>query len=155
KRVILVDCDLRRPGLHSLFGLELSPGLSDALLEEGDPPLRSTAVPGLEVLTAGGQPPSPGELIASSRLARLLTRLRGQADALIIDSPPVGVVADALVLAPQADGVVLVVSAGQTRRDAAQRAKQRLEKVGARLLGAVLNNAKLDRNVREYYSAGR
>ena len=153
KRVVLVDCDLRRPGLHTMFGLPLSPGLSNALLEEhAELPMRATAVPGLSVLTAGDPPPNPGEFIASVRLSRLLERLRGEADLTLIDSPPAAVVSDAALLAAAVDGVVLVVSVGQTRRDAAQEAKQRLETAGGRLLGAVLNNVRLDKRLREYYA---
>jgi capsular exopolysaccharide synthesis family protein len=155
KRVVLVDCDLRRPGLHSLFGLNLSPGLSNALAQETpEPPLSPTAVPGLSVLTAGDPPPNPAEFVASARMVRLLDRLRESADLVVVDSPPAAMVADAAVLAPSFDGVILVVSAGRTKREAAQRAKQQLDKVGARLLGVVLNNAKLDRKLREYYAAG-
>lgn len=153
KRVLLVDCDLRKPGLHALFGLPLAPGLSNALADDlPDPPLRATSQPGLSVLTAGDPPPNPAEFIASARLAHLLNRLRSTVDLLVLDSPPVSVVADAAVLAPAVDGVILVVSAGRTKRELAQRAKQQLETVGARLLGAVLNNARLDKKVRDYYA---
>jgi non-specific protein-tyrosine kinase len=156
KKVLLIDCDLRRPGLHGLFGLPLSPGLTGALLEDNsDPPVEATAVPGLSVLPAGDPPPNPAEFVASARLARLLGRLRERFDLLVVDSPPVGLVADAAVLAPQADGVLLVVSAGRTRRDPARRARQQLDKVGAHLLGAVLNNAKLEKTVRRYHARER
>jgi len=153
KRVLLVDCDLRRPGLHEVFGLPVVPGLSNALLgESGELPVSTTTVAGLSVLTAGDRPPNPAELVASARLTRLLARVREEYDYVIIDSPPAGLVADAAVLASAADGVIMVVSAGRTKRDAARRAKEQLERVGARLLGVVLNNAKLDRKLREYHS---
>ena len=156
QRVLLVDCDLRRPGLHAIFGLPLSPGLTNALVQEGTEPVTSAAgVPGLSVLTAGDPPPNPAEFIASARLRALLERLGGAVDLVLIDSPPVGLVADAAALAPSVDGVILVVSAGRTKRDLAQRAKQQLDNVGARVLGAVLNNVKLERKVREYYATGR
>lgn len=156
KRVLLVDCDLRRPGLAQAFGLAPEPGLTEALLTESlEPAVQATSVPSLSVLAAGQQPPNPGEFISSQRLGRLLSHLREQFDVVLVDSPPVGIVADAAVLAPQVDGVLLVVRAGHTRKDAAEQAKQQLQQVGARLLGAVLNDAKLDRNVREYHSAGR
>lgn len=151
KRVLLVDCDLRRPSLHNVFGLMLSPGLTNTLIDDvEDPPLSPTAVPGLVLLTAGDPPPNPAEFVASARLARLLERLREKADVVLIDSPPVTVAADAAVLASAVDGVVLVLSAGRTKRDVAQRAKEQLDNVGARILGAVLNNAKLDKSVQEY-----
>jgi capsular exopolysaccharide synthesis family protein len=156
KRVILVDCDLRRPGLHQVFGQSLALGLTNAIVE-GLPelPLHATAVPGLQVLTAGDTPPNPAEFIASERLAALLSRLKEWADVVVLDSPPVSIVADAAVLAPSMDGVILVVRAGGTKRELAQRAKQQLESVGARVLGAVLNDAKIEKKVREYYTNGR
>lgn len=153
KQVLLVDCDLRRPGLHNVFGLPLAPGLTNALIDDvEEPALSPTAVPGLLVLPAGDAPPNPAEFIASTRLARLIERLRDKVDVVLIDSPPVSVAADAAVLAAAVDGVILVLSAGHTKRDVAQRAKEQLDSVGARVLGAVLNNAKLDKSVREYHS---
>ena len=153
KKVVLLDCDLRRPGLHTLFGLNQSPGLSNALIEDASElPIKTTAVTGLAVLSAGESPPNPAEFIASGRLARLLERLRDLADLTLIDSPPTGVVSDAAVLASVVDGVILVVSAGRTRRDEAQQAHQHLATAGARVLGAVLNNARLEKNQRDYYS---
>lgn len=156
KRVLLVDCDLRRPGLHALFGLPLAPGLTNGLIAEQVTlsPL-ATPVPGLFILPAGDPPPNPAELIASARLAAALERLEADFDLLIIDSPPASIVADAAVLAKLVNGVILVVSAGRTRRELAQRAKQLLEATGARILGVVLNNAKLEKNIRAYYAAER
>jgi non-specific protein-tyrosine kinase len=156
KRVLLVDCDLRRPGLHESFGLSVAPGLSNALLaDSGSLPVSTTSVPGLSVLTAGDLPPNPAEFVASARLSALLARVREEYDYVLLDSPPAGLVADAVVLAPSVDGVVMVVSAGRTKRDAARRAKEQLERVGARLIGVVLNNAKQDRKLREYHSRAR
>lgn len=154
KRVLLVDCDLRRPGLHALFGVPQAPGLTNRLIAEQPAlPPAATPVPGLFILPAGDPPPNPAELIASARLAAALERLEAEFDLLVIDSPPAGIVTDAAILAKLVDGVILVVSAGQTRRDSAQRAKQLLEGVGARILGAVLNNAKLEKSLRAYYAA--
>jgi capsular exopolysaccharide synthesis family protein len=156
QRVLLVDCDLRRPGLHAVFGLPQSPGLTNSLVQGAmDAVPSASGVPGLTVLTAGDPPPNPAEVIASARLRALLERLSGTVDLVVIDSPPVGIVADAAALAANVEGVILVVSAGRTKRDLAQRAKQQLDHVGARVLGAVLNNVKLQGKVREYYSAGR
>ena len=156
ERVLLVDCDLRRPGQHLIFGLALGPGLSNALATHAaEPVISATAVPGLSLLTAGDPPPNPAEFVASGRLTALLDRLRSRFDRILIDTPPVGILTDAAVLAPRVDGVILVVSAGQTRRDLARRAHQQLETVGAHLLGAVINRAKLKRNVGEYDAAPR
>ena len=156
KRVLLVDADLRRPGVHRLFDLPLTPGLSNLLLEE-EPDLApvATAVPGLFVLPAGDPPPNPGEFVASARLTRLLGRARANFDYVLIDTPPVSLVADAAVLAPATDGVLLVVSAGRTKRDLARRAKEQLDNVGAHLLGVVLNNAKLEKSLKAYHAVAK
>lgn len=154
QRVLLIDADLRRPSVHRLFDLPTAPGLSNALLQDsGELPIMTTSVPGLSILTAGDPPPNPGEFVASPRLARLLARVRSDFDCVLVDTPPVSLVADAAVLAPSVDGVVLVVSAGRTKRDLARRAKEQLDKVGARLLGVVLNNAKLDKSTQPYTHA--
>jgi non-specific protein-tyrosine kinase len=156
KRVLLVDLDLRQPALHELFGLARSPGLSEALIADRDElPSVATAVPNLSLLPAGEPPPNPAEFVSSARLARLLERARERVDFVLVDSPPVTVVSDPAVLATLVDGVVLVVSAGRTKRELAQRARDQLERVGAHLLGAVLNNARLDRAARQYHAAPR
>lgn len=156
KRVILVDCDLRRPTQHTLFGLDNTTGLMTMMLDEAaqsDPPLRETPVDGLQVLPAGPLPPNPAELLGSHRMKETTTILLEQADMLLFDAPPVLAVTDALVLAVQTDGVLLVVKAGSTRREHVQRAKERLERVNARIVGAVLNNAPTDSMLQGYYAA--
>ncbi len=156
RRVIAADCDLRRPGLHRLFGLRETPGLTTMLLEgDADPPLQTTAVPHLRVLASGPLPPNPAELLASERMAGVISRLAEHADLVLFDSPPVAAVSDAAVLAARVDGVLLVVDAGRTRRDTARQAKEQLERVGARLLGVVLNNVKPERGLYDYHRSGR
>jgi capsular exopolysaccharide synthesis family protein len=156
KNVLVIDCDLRQPGLHALFGLPLAPGLTNAMVEGlAEPPINTTGVPGLSVLTAGDLAPNPAELVASARLARLLADLRSRYDVVLIDVSPVSLVVDAATLASIADGVLLVISAGKTKRQLAQRAKEQLDQVGARILGAVLNNARLEKNVEKYHATKR
>ena len=151
RRVIAADGDLRRPGLHQLFGLDDAPGLTTMILDrDAEPPLQATAVPQLRLLASGPLPPNPAELLASDRMAAVIARLAEQADLVLFDSPPVAAVSDALVLAARVDGVLLVVDAGRTRRDMARQAKEQLERVGARLLGVVLNNVKPERGLYEY-----
>ena len=151
RRVIVADCDLRRSGLHSLFGLDDHPGITTMILEEEmQPPLQPTMVPNLHLVASGPLPPNPAELLASERMARVVAQLKEQADVVLFDSPPVGVVSDAAVLAARVDGVLFVVDAGRTRRDAAREAKEQLERVGARLLGVILNNVKPERAPRGY-----
>jgi non-specific protein-tyrosine kinase len=155
KRVILVDCDLRRPTQHTLFGLDNATGLTTMMLDEAaqsKPPLRETPVDGLRVLTAGPLPPNPAELLGSRRMKETLAALLKKADVLLFDAPPVLAVTDALVLAVRTDGVLLVVKAGGTTREHVQQAKERLERVNARIVGAVLNNAPTDAMWQGYYA---
>lgn len=147
KRVILVDADLRQPALHLSFGAHLSPGLSSLLVATAEAesrpdalPLQPTGQPNLRLLAAGPVPPNPAELLASSRLDSVLAALAAEADLVLIDSPPVTAVTDAAVIAPRTDGTVLLIAAGQVRRDGARRAKVQLQAVRAKLLGVVLTN---------------
>ena len=156
KRVILVDADLRRPSQHQWFGLKNAAGLTTALLDEGarrEPPLQDTRVQGLRVLTAGPLPPNPSELLASPAMAEVIARLGQMADLVLFDAPPVVAVTDAAVLSAQVDGVLLVVQAGRTKREHIARAQTLLEKVRARVIGAVLNDVKTDTTVYRYYGA--
>jgi non-specific protein-tyrosine kinase len=144
--VLLVDCDLRRPSLHTLFGRPNEQGLTSSILDtEAPPAIQETGVPGLRLLTSGPLPPRPADLLGSKRMEALIARLRGAADIVLFDTPPVVAVTDAAVLAPRVDGVLLVLQAGHTRRDRAREARQRLEKVKAHIVGVVLNGAKQER----------
>ncbi len=154
RRVIVVDADLRRPYLHTLFGLSDERGLTTMMLEDealANPPLQDTAVPGLRVLTSGMLPPRPSDLLGSRRMETVLEALAQRADVILLDAPPVMAVTDAVVLASKVSGVLLVVSAGDTKREHAQQAIERLHKVNARVVGAVLNNAPLDAALAGYY----
>lgn len=154
KQVILVDCDLRRPSLHEIFDVPNSTGLTSVILDDTTsmPPLCETGVAGLKLLTSGPLPPNPAELLGSRRMAELIKTLREQADIVLFDAPPVIAVTDAAILASQVDGVLLVLNAGVTRREHAQRARAALDRVNARLVGTVLNNVKLDTSLYGYYS---
>jgi capsular exopolysaccharide synthesis family protein len=141
--VLLVDCDLRRPSLHTIFGASNEQGLTSAILDpDAALPIQPTAVPGLSLLTSGPLPPRPADLLGSRRMGVLIERLRREADIVLFDTPPVVAVTDAAVLAPRLDGVLLVLHAGHTRRDRAREARQILEKVKANIVGVVLNGAK-------------
>ncbi len=145
KRVVLLDCDLRRPRLHEFFELSNNVGVTTAILNaEAALPLQATSVPNLWVMTSGPLPPNPADLLASARMKALLEQVAADADLVLLDAPPVITVTDAALLAAKVDGVLLVVSAGHTKRDHAQRAKDLLAKVNARLIGAVLTNAAVD-----------
>ena len=146
-RVVLVDADLRHPRLHEIFDLPNGAGLATMLTAGvgdwglGVGTIQQTTVDGLRVVTSGPSPESPADLLGSSRLAEALSALEGEADLVAVDSPPVIGVADASLVAPRVDGVVLVVDARHTRRQDALRAKAQLQRVNAHLLGVVVNNA--------------
>ena len=145
KRVILLDCDLRRPRLHELLGLSNNAGVSTALLEQDSAlPLQDTEVDNLRVMTSGPLPLNPADLLASKRMDALLDQLIEQSDLVLLDAPPVTAATDAALLATKVDGVLLVVSAGDTKREHAERAKGLLEKVSANVVGAVLTNAAVE-----------
>lgn len=153
KKVILVDADLRRPTQHQIFGLKSTPGLTDMVRDEAllaNPPLQDTPVPTLKVLTAGALPPNPAEILGSKQMSQLLAALLERADTVLLDAPPILAVTDAAVLSNKVDGVLLVASAGKTKREDAQKAQQQLEKINARVIGAVLTNAKPERGGQYY-----
>ena len=139
KRVVLADCDLRRPAQHALFGLDNNTGVTNVLAQADDRmPVQATEIAGLQVLTSGPGVAVPSDVLASPAMAELIARLRREADVVLFVAPPVTEATDAVELATQVDGVLLTLRAGHTQRDQAQRAKEQLEKVGARVLGAAL-----------------
>jgi capsular exopolysaccharide synthesis family protein len=145
RRVIVVDADLHQPRLHALFGVNNQAGLTGVLKQTGGSiPLQSSSIDGLAVLTAGPEPDIPADLIASPAMVALIGSLQEQADIVLFAAPPVVSVTDAAVLASKVDGVLLVVRSGRTRREVAQRAKGLLERVNARVVGAVLIDAPSD-----------
>lgn len=142
QRVILVDADLHRPRLHRVFGLRNNVGLTTALLETQpavDGLLQETTIPGLQILTSGPLPPNPAELLASRRMREFTLKLTEAADIVIFDTPPITALADAAIIGSQVDGVLMVVSAGETRREIARRALAALQRVNARVVGALIN----------------
>ena len=141
RKVILVDADLRLPGVHTMFDLENVPGLTDLALSDelaiGDV-LQPTEVPGLMILTAGTIPGNPAELLGSLRIKNLLTSLQVQAEHIVIDTAPVGVVTDAAVLAAYADATVFVVRESFSSERVVRRGRDALASVNAHVVGAVL-----------------
>ena len=146
QRVLLVDGDLRRPRIHRAFGVKNQSGLSNLILGDGTlaGAVVQTPIPGLSVLPCGPVPPNPAELLHTEAFRRLLAEMTGAFDRVIIDSPPVGVVADAVVMATHVDGTVLVLKAGKTFRDVAKLTVRQLRDVNANILGAVLNDLNLE-----------
>jgi succinoglycan biosynthesis transport protein ExoP len=147
RKVLLIDADLRRPGLHKLFGLSNAQGLSDLLhtntpldqLMSIEQLLCETKISGLHVLPAGGSIAHSASVLHSRRMSALLERLRGEFDMVIVDTPPVLPVPDARVLGRLADGIILVLRAGQTTIENALIARQRFAEDGTRVLGTILN----------------
>lgn len=155
QQVVLVDCDLRQPRQHDLFALKNDTGVTTVVSGSSgaDAALLSVAeLPRLRVLPSGPSPASPAQVLASRRMQELLDELAQQADLVLVDAPPVIAVSDAAVLAARLDGVLLVLNAGQTKRDHARQAKEMLEKVNAHIVGVVLNNVAPDTALQGYYS---
>jgi capsular exopolysaccharide synthesis family protein len=154
KRVVVLDCDLRRPRVHKFFGLDNDSGFTNVLV--GDIPM-SAAVqkvrgqPDLFVVTSGPTPPNPAELLSSRRTEELLTALKATADIVLVDSPPVLPVTDASVLSRLADGVLVIAAAGLTTRDNLRRAIETLEQVDAPVVGMVLNSTRRRRGYDGYH----
>lgn len=148
RKVILVDCDMRRPRLHQVFGAKRDEGITTALLDLPNigQALLATPVPNLHLIPAGPLPPNPAEILHSESFAKFLRGLRERYDCVVIDSPPVVAVTDAAVLSTAVDGTVLVVRAFQTSKDMARRASRALADVGVRLVGTVLNGVDVDRD---------
>lgn len=155
RRTVLVDADLRRPCLHAIFGVPNSRGLTTMFVEPdllANPPLVETGVDNLLLLPSGPLPPNPADLLGSRRMEEAIAALRARADIVLFDAPPIIAVTDSAVLGSKVDGVLLVVRAGRTRRDHVQRARELLERVHIRVVGAVLTDAPLDASLGGYYT---
>lgn len=153
KRVILVDCDLRKPTVHKIFGLNNAVGLTSVLTGQVavEDALQKTHCEGLSVLTAGPLPPNPAELLQSNVMQEVLKKLKLMGDQVLLDAPPVLPVADSMILSTYVDGVVLVIASRQVPREIALRAKELLQNTNARLLGVVLNQVRYSSDGEQYY----
>lgn len=153
-RVLLVDADLRRPRVHSAFTVPNGDGLSSLILGRGtlESFVKTSGIDGLSILTCGPVPPNPAELLHTQSFVDLIKHATTVYDRVIIDSPPVGAVSDAVVMSTQVDGTVLVFKSGVTSKDMAKRTVRALNDVKARVLGAILNDIDLeDRQAGGYY----
>lgn len=143
-KTIIVDADLRRPSQHDIWSIPNERGLTSMILDSAalaTPPLVDTTIPNLSILPTGPLPPIPADVLSSQRMTEVIGVLKARAHYILFDAPPVLAATDAALLGAKLDGVVLVVRAGATRRDHAARARQALERVHVRILGAVLSNA--------------
>jgi len=153
-KVILVVCDFRKPTTEEFFGVTNDVGLSDVLsgLHDLDEVLQQPAgLPDLQILAAGPMPPNPSELLGSPNMGALVDTLKERASWVILDTPPILAVSDAAAVAQWTDGTLLVARSGKSKRDAACRAREDLERVGASLLGVVLVGVKNDSTSHGFY----
>jgi capsular exopolysaccharide synthesis family protein len=144
KRTLLVDADLRKPVQHNVFGHPRGPGLSEYLI--GDVSdlssiIHQTKIENLSIITAGGLPPNPSELLGSDAMSKMVDKLESEWDMILFDSPPIVAVTDASMISGELDAIALVVKAGQTERSAVDRALDTVRHVKAPLIGAILNGA--------------
>lgn len=154
RSVILVDADLRHPQLHTLFGLPNAPGFTDMFRDEAAfaaPNLQPVNQTSLLVLTSGPLPQIPSQILNSVKMTEVIKHLGQLADMVLFSAPPLVTVTDAALLASKVDGTLLVVKANVSKRDHVKAAKDRLAKVNARLIGAVLANAPMDSSLKDYY----
>lgn len=156
--VLLIDADMRRPRLHSIFELSNGRGLSSILsndLSEAEvlSMIQQHEGTGLNILTSGAIPPNPAELIGSEQMRRLVRMFEGTFTHVVIDTPPVGSFTDGVLASTLVDGVLLVVNSGRTSRQVVRRTKQLLQDVGSKIFGVVLNNVNLREHDYYYYKS--
>ena len=153
KKVLLIDCDLRKPAIHRAFNILNVKGLTNILVENLDYSLilNEVGIPCLDVITSGPKPPNPSELLGSSRMKLFLNQLKKEYDFVILDTPPVLPVTDATVLSQMVDGVILVTRYGRTTYESIIKAKENLERVKANLLGTVINDTPITGQHGSYY----
>lgn len=143
-KTILVDADLRQPKQHGIWGINNQRGLTNMMVDDtavSSPPLVDTDITNLQILPSGELPPNPADLLSGKRMEEIIGVLKARADYILFDSPPVLAATDAALLGIKLDGALLAVRAGDTRRDHTAQARQALERVHVRIVGAVLTNA--------------
>lgn len=155
-KVLIMDADMRRPRLHSIFDVVNSEGLSTLLSSEMTDAeitnvIKQDEKTKLYLLTSGPIPPNPAELIGSEQMAALLRMLQSRFTHVVIDSPPIASFTDGVLIASMVDGVILVVHAGKSSRQVVRRSRQLLQDIGARIFGVVLNNVNLRSQDNYYY----
>ena len=154
--VVIIDADMRRPRLRSIFALSDRAGLSSILssdLSEADilELVEKDKVTGLHLLTSGPIPPNPAELLGSDQMRRLIATLQSNFNHVVVDSPPVSSFTDGVLISSMVDGVLLVVHGGKSSRHIVRRSRQLLQDVGAKIFGVVLNNISLQSHDYYYY----
>jgi len=152
KKIIIVDCDLRLPVQHKIFGKE-NRGVTNILVEKHTVAdlIQDTGINNLQILASGPIPPNPSELLGSAKMHEIIDALKSLADIIIIDVPPILAVTDACVLAARVDGILMVLDSGSVRPEMAQRAKDLLSKANGHILGVVLNRVEIEAEHAYYY----
>lgn len=153
ERIVLVDVDMRKPKLHKTFNLTHASGLSAYLVGSSslDAIIRPSAIPNLHIIPCGAIPPDPTELLTSAKLNLLIEELKKKYDRIILDSPPVLVSADTLLLANKVDGVILVIKGAHTKLNEVISVKKKLVEAKGKILGVVVNNLEPEKEDRYYY----
>ena len=152
-RTLIIDGDMRKPRVNKIFGIPVSPGLTDLLTSNLDPAqvVQATSDPHLDVITAGKTPPNPAELLGSERMRKILATVSERYDRVIIDSPPLIAITDGVILSSITEGVILIVHAGKTGKELVYRSVKSLQDAGAKILGIVLNNLEFKDYPYSYY----
>lgn len=153
KKVLLIDCDLRRPYVHKIFRISNTNGLSQVLLGEKSFYTASTQYKeNMTILTSGYIPLNPAEILASNKMSKLLEFLREEFDYIILDTPPVLLVTDSQILSTKADGTILVVRSDKTKKAEIKDSVEMLKKVNANIIGTVLNGFNNSQDKNYYYT---
>ena len=153
KHILLIDCDMRKPVQHKLFGLP-NRGLSNCIVTEAkfDDVIQKDVMPNMDVLPSGSVPPNPSEILCSAKMEEMLKMVSERYDYILLDTPPVLLVTDTVIVAAKVDGVIILVSAGETSIHDAKYAKTLLTQGGANILGAILNKVPIRHRYGYYYN---
>ena len=153
KKVVVIDCDLRKPTQHVLFGVERTIGITNVLVENWsvDDVIKKTEVPNVSIIPSGPLPPNPAELLGTTKFVKMLESLKERFDVIVIDSPPNIAVTDANIIASRVDGVVLVCNTETVKPEMAKKSKGLLQNAKANILGVVLNRMAVHGDDYYYY----
>jgi len=153
KKVLLMDTDLRRPTIHELFGVSNLIGITTILAEEAKPgeAIKETDIEGLSMLTSGPVPPDPGLMIESTKMKELIKNLAEQYDIIILDSPPILLTNDAVMIAGYVDGSIMIMESGKTSMRAFSQARELLKQANIEPIGVILNKVRIERSGYYYY----
>ena len=154
KKVLILDGNLRNPGVHKIFELNNTYGLTDVLLEEKsfEECVYCTDTKNLHILTCGTIPPNPSELLASNKMTEFINKLKENYDYIFIDTPSIGVVTDAEIVSTYSDGCIFVVGAKKAEIETVKISIDKLENLGANILGGILNKFEVNKGSNDYYS---